>query len=112
MFFSNFGEPTLLFSVCVCFEQVLLQALHIIIVSSSIVRQMVVCMSRCLTLMLIDLQCVAMYCKTLTFSVSLWQRTIKKELSVLPASGHNWNQYFLNTMSLISKVVMILQAKT
>lgn len=30
----------------------------------------------------------------------------------MPTLGRKWNQYSFDTMSLISKVVMILQAKT
>lgn len=80
MLFSYFGEPT--FNLWVYFEIHLVQVLYII-VNSNIVSGMVACMSRCLTSMLIDVQCVLICCKMQIFLFSLWQRNIKKEMGCL-----------------------------
>lgn len=70
------------FHLGVSFEIHLVPVLYII-VNSNTVSHMVARMSRCLTLMLIDVQFVLIRCKRPTFLFSPWQGNIKKETGCL-----------------------------
>lgn len=79
----------------VCSEIHLLCYILYIIENSHIISRMVACTSRCLTLILLDVQFVLICCKILTFSFSLWQRNIKKEMGCLANSRPQLESLFL-----------------